>query len=258
MAKRRIRTFIEGICLASVMVLGGCSSATAQYSDDEIKQIAEYIAYSYLKEDLGANSRLVDDQTIEDYEKDQAAWEAARKAGEEQKKSESKKNKEESSKSSNASSDSNRKKSDGATYVKSFAEFTPVYHLPEGVTLSYNGYTLCKSYSDSGNDAFALEAPAGKQLLIINFGLKNDGQAATMVDLFSKTNAISVMAGGKQYGVNKTILPNDLTTFCEEVGAGQERKLVYISEVDQSLTDGDEITLRLKNSEAFMAFELKQ
>lgn len=257
MAKRRIRTFIEGICLASVMVLCGCSSATAQYSDDEIKQIAEYIAYSYLKEDLGANSRLVDDQTIEDYEKDQAAWEAARKSGEEQKKSESKKNKEESSKSSSAS-ESGGKKSDGATHVKSFAEFTPVYHLPEGVMLSYNGYTLCKSYSDSGNDAFALEAPAGKQLLIINFGLKNDGQSATMVDLFSKTNAISVMAGGKQYGVSKTILPNDLTTFSEEVGAGQERNLVYISEVDQALTDADEITLRLKNSEAFMAFDLKQ
>ena len=257
MRKKRLHTIIEVTCSSLILVLAGCGSATVQYSDDEMKQIAEYVAYSYLKEQTAENSRLVDDAAIEEYDKNQAAWEEARKAGEEQKKLEEKKGNEGMRPTEDTPTENKNKKSDGSNLLDSFEEIVPYYHLPENVTISYKNYSLLKSYMDASDQAIAMEASAGKQLLIMNFEISNSGESAVVTDLFSKTNAMSVSVNGNRYGVQKTILPNDMTTFCEELQPGETRQLIYLIEVDQSVTESNEMIFRLKNSETDVSFILK-
>ena len=257
MERKRIRTILMTTGFSMILLLGGCNFASVQYTDEEMKQIAEYVAYSYLKEDAASNSRLVDDAAIEEYDRNQAAWEAARKAGEEQKKKEEKKANQGMRPTEETPTENNTKKSDGSDQLGSFEDIVPYYHLPAGVTVSYKGYTLCKSYADSGDNAIALEASGGKQLLIMNFDLSNTTQEAITPDLFSKTNAMSITVNGNRYGVQKTILPNDMTTFCEELSAGETRSLVYVIEVDQAVTESSNMIFRFKNSETDASFALK-
>ena len=257
MRKKRLHTIIEATCFSVILALAGCSSATVQYSEDEMKQIAEYVAYSYLKEQSAKNSRLVDDAAIEEYDKNQEAWEKARKAGEEQKKLEEKKSNEGMRPTEDTPTENRNKKTDGSNLLDSFDGIVPFYHLPENITISYKNYSLQQSYTDANDQAIAMEASAGKQLLIMNFEIQNSGETTVVADLFSKTNAMSITVNGNRYGVQKTILPNDMTTFCEELQPGESRQLIYLIEVDKSVTEANEMIFRFKNSETDVSFALK-
>lgn len=221
---------IAAVIVAS-FVLSGCGNAIPDMSAEEEQAMGEYAALILLRYDTRHRSRLVDLSKVPAKKpKPQPPADA---------------------------------KEDNPAGTPSDAPQTPVidnasgnvnsiealFGLPEGVAFAYQGMQICTSYQERTGGFFNLEAAKGKSLLVLKYTVGNQSGSAQRVNLYRDSASFQVAVNGSAAkSTLMTMLPNDMTTYDEELPAGENRELVLVVEIDAGIAENvTAVSLQIKN-----------
>lgn len=119
----------------------------------------------------------------------------------------------------------------------------------DGFQVSYDGYEISKSYSADSEDEWepTFDATAGKNLLIVKLEVTNISGAPATADVLSK-NVLFFIEGDNGMGgmAFVTMLLNDFAFAQEEIGAGENKQYVLITQVDENITETSSLSLLMK------------
>lgn len=233
------KRIICGVLLCA-MALGmtACGNEIPELTEEESQRIGEYAAVTLLKYDANSRSRLVDPEiVIAKLEKD-----AAKEAG----RQENAQTEEQPAGTTASETETPVAQEKAVTSLEDF------FGLAEGVTLTYRDYQIADSYPEDGSadEYFALDASAGKKLLVLNFELTNGTDLEENVDLLSTATRYIITVNDSTRGnALTTMLPNDMSTYVETMSPGEMQGLVLLLEVNEELTNTiQNISLQLKNA----------
>lgn len=223
---------------AMALSMTACGNVIPDLTEEESQRVGEYAAVTLLKYDANNRSRLVDPEiVIAKLEKD-AAKEARRQENAQT---------EEKPAGTTASEIESPVAQEDIT--ASLEEF---FGLAEGVTLTYRDYSLADSYPEDGStdDYFALDASAGKKLLVLNFELTNGTAGEENIDFLSTASRYIITVNDSIRGnALTTMLPNDMSTYAETLAPGETQGLVLLLEVNEDVANAiQNISLHLKNA----------
>ena len=236
----RNKNIVCGALLCTMMLsMTACGNEIPDLTEEESQRVGEYAAVTLLKYDANNRSRLVDPEMVIAKLEKEAAREAAKAAQEEAKAEET--------------------GSTGTTEVTMptaqediTASMEDFFGLPEGVSITYEDYMVTDSYPEDGatDEYFALDASAGKKLLVLRFRLTNGTEQEEKIDLLN-TNSRYIITVNDSIRANAltTMLPNDMSTYAETLEPGQDQELVLLLEVNEDVAGAVQaIALRLKNA----------
>lgn len=244
---------LKYIILAMLMSLGmtGCGNRIPEMTAEQAKQIGEYAAITLLKYDANHRSRLVDEETIAEYDRKQQSLKELMEQQNTKPSTEGMKPTENTPTVDAGEQTTNQQQ------IKSLEESLAV---PEGIGVSFQGYKICDSYPDDGSadKYFTLDATTGKKIMVLEFAVANQTSANVGVDFFSKTATFSASVGdGKRYSAMTTMLLDDLSTYAGTITAGESRKLVLLFEVEESIAEKiTDVQLYLKNDSQTYTIQL--
>lgn len=226
--------------LLCAMALGmtACGNEIPDLTDDESQRVGEYAAVTLLKYDANNRSRLVDPAIVIAKLEKEAAKEARRQ--------ENAQTEEQPAESTTSEIEAPTAQEDITTSLEDF------FGLAEGVTLTYRDYQVADSYPEDGStdDFFALDASAGKKLLVLNFELTNGTDQEENIDFLSAASRYIITVNDSTRGnALTTMLPNDMSTYAETMAPGETQGLVLLLEVNEDVANEiQNISLRLKNA----------
>ena len=223
---------------AMAMTMTACGNQIPDLTEDESQRVGEYAAVTLLKYDANNRSRLVDpDVVIARLEKD-----AAKEAG----RQEQAPTEEQPGGTGASEVEMPTAQEDITTSLEDF------FGLAAGVTLTYQDYQIADSYPEDGSsDAyFALDASAGKKLLVLRFALTNGTAQEENVDFLSTASRYIITVNNSIRGnALTTMLSNDMSTYAETLQPGETQDLVLLLEVNEDVASAvQSISLHLKNA----------
>lgn len=223
---------------AMALTMTACGNQIPDLTEDESQRVGEYAAVTLLKYDANNRSRLVDpDVVIARLEKD-----AAKEAG----RQEQTPTEEQPGGTTASEIEMPTAQEDITTSLEDF------FGLAAGVTLTYQDYQIADSYPEDGSsDAyFALDASAGKKLLVLRFALTNGTAQEENIDFLSTGSRYIITVNGSTRGnALTTMLSNDMSTYAETLNSGETRELVLLLEVNEDVASAvQSISLHLKNA----------
>ena len=223
---------------AMAMTMTACGNQIPDLTEDESQRVGEYAAVTLLKYDANNRSRLVDpDVVIARLEKD-----AAKEAG----RQEQAPTEEQPGGTGASEVEMPTAQEDIMTSLEDF------FGLAAGVTLTYQDYQIADSYPEDGSsDAyFALDASAGKKLLVLRFALTNGTAQEENVDFLSTASRYIITVNNSIRGnALTTMLSNDMSTYAETLQPGETQDLVLLLEVNEDAANAiQNISLHLKNA----------
>lgn len=129
-----------------------------------------------------------------------------------------------------------------------------VMGLPEGVNISFLEHTVCDSYPDDGeipSGGFSLDASEGKKLLVLHFSLTDTTGQEQSIDLFSSDAVYTVTVNGEySRRALTTMLLDDLATYKGSLSAGGSAEAVLVIEVEDGMAEAiTSLSLKVKNGE---------
>lgn len=240
------RIAMMGLC---AVMLTGCGAALPEMSDEDLHSVGEYAAITLLKYDANSKSRLVDLSGLQE-ENEQPAMPQIQDTPEEPKPQEPENSVPETPVIDRTENETGN--GEGTDSMESF------FALPESVKLVYSGREIADSYQEDANLYFALEAAAGKKLLILHFDMINQSGEDQAISIIDQRNSYRVtVSEGYTKAALTTMLENDLATFMGTILAGESRDLVLLVEVDQDRVDQiGTVTLNLKNEQKTYTIQL--
>lgn len=130
--------------------------------------------------------------------------------------------------------------------------------LPEGVSLSFQSDRVAPFYPED-EKVTTVDASQGKKLLVLSFLLSNGSAENHNLSIFTVSPVFRVTVNGNYTrNVLTTMLPDDLSTFVEELAAGESRELVLLAEVDDEVASSiSSVTLEVKNVSDSTTISLK-
>ena len=223
---------------AMALSMTACGNVIPDLTEEESQRVGEYAAVTLLKYDANNRSRLVDPEiVIAKLEKD-AAKEARRQ--------ENAQTEEQPAGSTASEIEAPTAQEDITTSLEDF------FGLAEGMTLTYRDYQIADSYPEDGStdDFFALDASAGKKLLVLNFELTNGTDQEENIDFLSAASRYIITVNDSTRGnALTTMLPNDMSTYAETMAPGETQGLVLLLEVNEDVANAiQNISLHLKNA----------
>ena len=232
-------------------LLMGCGNVIPELTEEEASLIATYAADVALAQGDGG-SRLIDTEaeTVKREELSQKV-EALKeqKAKEEAEEQEAKEG-------TGQSSGETASIPESVQRPENMAEFIG---LP-GFQVSYDGYEIKKSYSADEEDEWepAFDASTGKNLLIVKLKVTNISDAPAVADVMSKNMLFSIRGdngiGGMAF---VTMLLNDFAYAQDEIGAGESKQYVLITDVDENITETNTLSLKMKKDGESMDITLQ-
>ena len=221
------------------LTMTACGNVIPELTEDESQRIGEYAAVTLLKYDANNRSRLVDPEIVIAQLQKEADKEARRQE--------------------NAQTEEQPTGGNTATEVQTpaaqedvTASMEDFFGLPMGVTLTYRDYQIADSYPEDGStDAyFALDASAGKKLLVLRFALTNGSMQEQNIDfLHTSSRYIVTVNGSTRANALTTMLSNDMSTYAETLSPGETQELVLLIEVKEDVAGAvQSLSLRLKNA----------
>lgn len=228
------------MCIMTLM-LSGCGSEFPNLTDEQAKEIGEYAAVTLLKYDANSRSRLVDLSQVEEESVEESVPEVEKQP--EAMESESSKELEVEQLVEPEQPERPVEPENMAASMEEFLE------LPEGVSISYKEYEMCQSYQEEGSLYFALEASAGKELLVTKFDLRNESSDTQEINLLDRRDNYRLMVNESYTRTAlTTLLANDLSTYIGTLEPGASVEVVLLIEVDAAeATNVQTISLNLKN-----------
>lgn len=216
----RKRKSIFGVALAGLLLLTGCGSTLPEMTAEQEDKIVEYAAGLIMRHTNDYESRLVDLSLYANPTEEDKTVEPE---------------KEETGKMDEVADTETVDVVEGGTMT------LEQVLLPEGMELTYVGCRVTGSYPDgAGSDPFfALDATEGKNLLVMQFVIKNNSGQEAEIDIFSQLpKSTLVINGTETVGILSTMLLDDLSTFIGSLTDGGDVALVLIAETDCQTTEG--------------------
>ena len=223
---------IIGVLAISACMLTGCIDSMPDMTEEQSELVAEYAADMLLKYSPNYHYRIADEEEV-------ASAEAEMETSQEEETTQ-----EESQPSQDLSqTESGENVSVGAeTSVEDGSEYDlAVFFGMEQFSIRYASCEITDAYPKAESGAgFSVTAPQGYNLLILHFDVENLGEEAAQCDLFDQINKVRVNVNNAGYvQALSTLLTNDLTTYMEDIPAGEVADAVVAVPVEQ--TDLDEI-----------------
>lgn len=215
------RKSVLGMVLAGLLVLTGCGNTLPEMTAEQEDKIVEYAAGLIMRHTNDYESRLVDLSLYSNPVEDEKEPE------------------QEKEEQGNMDEVADTDIVDVGAGEEGSMTLEQVL-LPEGMQLTYVGCRVTNSYpDDEGSDPFfALEATEGKNLLVMQFVVKNNSGQEAEIDVFSQLpKSTLVINGTETVGILSTMLLDDLSTFIGSLTDGGEVALVLIAETDCQSTE---------------------
>ncbi len=217
--------------LATSFALAGCSSVIPNMSAEEEQAVGEYAAFVLLKYDANHRSRLVDLSKVVEKEPP--------------KKEEPANNQEQGGMGPVADTPVIDNTTNRVNSIEAF------FGLPEGISFTYQGIETSTSYQEPGQEAghFTVEAANGKSLVILKYQVSNQSQSVQKVDLNAQSAVFKVTLNGSyKRTALMTMLPNDMSTYEEDLQPGETKEVVLLIETDPSTAGSiTSVALEIKN-----------
>ena len=223
---------IIGVLAISACMLTGCIDSMPDMTEEQSELVAEYAADMLLKYSPNYHYRIADEEEV-------ASAEAEMETSQEEETMQ-----EESQPSQDLSqTGSGETVSVGAeTSVEDGAEYDlATFFSMEQFSIRYASCEITDAYPKAESGVgFSVTAPQGYNLLVLHFDVENLGEEAAQCDLFDQISKVSVNVNDAGYvQALSTLLTNDLTTYMEDIPAGEVADAVVVVPVEQ--TDLDEI-----------------
>lgn len=223
---------IIGVLAVSACMLTGCIDSMPDMTEEQSELVAEYAADMLLKYSPNYHYRIADEEEV-------ASAEAEMETSQEEETMQ-----EESQPSQDLSqTGSGETVSVGAeTSVEDGSEYDlAAFFGMDQFSIMYASCEATDAYPNAESGVgFSVTAPQGYNLLVLHFDVENLGEEAAQCDLFDQISKVTVNVNDAGYvQALGTLLTNDLTTYMEDIPAGEVADAVVVVPVEQ--TDLDEI-----------------
>lgn len=239
------------ICCAVSCLLTGCGNVIPELTEEEASLISTYAADALLNNSREDLSRLMDTEA-----ETQRRNELAEKVADLKKQQaiEEEEEKEEAQKAEGSAGAGGS--AAGSERVENIASFIGL----DGFQVSYDGYEIKKSYQAEEDSEWepAFDASPGKNLLIVKLKVTNISDYPAVADVMSKNMLFSISGEGGINGMALvTMLLNDFAYAQDEIGAGESKQYVLITQIDESITEAGSLKLQMKKGDERMNVELQ-
>lgn len=233
------RKIIAGVCVALMLGMSGCANTIPALTQEEEDQIINYAADVALKYDASYENRLVDLPLNEEETEIIKPEETEEDKGMDPVKD---------TDTVDVSEDKGYHSS-----VEEFFEF-------EEIEVRFIEAFFADSYpEDNVNNYFALDASAGKKLLVMRFEVENKTGAEAQVDFFSVASTIKMSLNGeREIKVLSTMLTDDMATFSDVLEPDEKVTLVLLAEVaEEKATEIKTLDISLQSESKTAKISLK-
>lgn len=220
----RITTILLSIIIA--VSLCGCKSEQLNLTEEEEQKIVGYCADIMLKYDSDHGSKVVDTTSARELDaRVEALKELNARMAEEEAAAQSEDG---SDTTGNESSDNPSLKypPEGEQDIAAALDLS-------GFSVNYRGYEVCRSYPYDGNSSefFAMDATAGKQLIVFHFDVANTTDSEMQCDILDSYPIFRIVVNDNdRVNALTTMLENDLSTVDEVFASGEVRDEVVVLE----------------------------
>ncbi len=246
MKMNKIRRIIV-LGMVSCMLMG-CGNEIPELTEEEAALIATYAADVTLGHNKESSSRLIDTEA------ETARLEELSEKIDKMKKEKAEEEEEEQEDVKYTKTSENA--AENVQKPENIAEFIGL----DGLQVNYEGYAVEKSYAADDTEEWepTLDATVGKNLLVIKLKVTNITDAPVVADVLSKDMLFSIEGDN---GINSmalvTMLLNDFAFAQDEIGAGESRQYVLITQIDEEITEPGSISLHMKKGDESMIVALQ-
>lgn len=252
------KTIILILSLIMVFSFAGCSLVpSVELTEDEQKVIAEYSAGLLLKYDKNYKGAL---ETLEEDEDEGVGFVKNEEAVipeaiEDPIESEDNPGQPEFSEELTASENQDMESVEYSD--SSIAEAIGL----DNFDIVYKTYEAHNIFPEEESDdlVFSMQAQNGMELLVVSFGVTNDSPDRRMCDILDKDISFrALLNGSERINANKTILLNDLGSYCDEIDGYGMTEAVLVFEVAEGTTANlSSIDLIVKKDDDYTTHRLK-
>lgn len=237
--------YVKKVMIFSMVscLLMGCGNEIPELTDEEASLIATYAADTLLENSRENTSRLMDTEA-ETIRRDELAQKVEELKKRQTVEEEEEKERQETEGAASGSVIANEN-------VENMAGFIGL----DGFQVSYDGYEIRKSYQAGEETEWepTFDASPGKNLLIVKLKVTNISGNPAVADVLSKDMLFSINGEGGINGMAlMTMLLNDFAYAQEEIGAGESKQYVLITQIDESITEAGSLTLQMKKGDERM------
>lgn len=105
----------------------------------------------------------------------------------------------------------------------------------DGLAMSYEGFKTAKSYPESGNNVFSVDAANGRELVLVNIKIKNTTSGTLDIDMFnSRVNFNLKLNDGSIIPSSSTLLLDDFSIYKDSLAAGASVDTILLFEANES------------------------
>lgn len=220
-----IKKFIPGFLVILSLGLSGCGNVIPDMTADVEQKVGEYAGLVMLRYDANHRSRLVDWSKVP---VEEPAVQEPEPIAEPEPEPEPEED----------------NIGQGAVEVTDATEEAPesvspeeFLNLADGMTLIYQGYSVCSSYpEDTVDNYFSLDASSGKKLMVVHFILYNQSGQDQAIDFLGDGYAFKCKINDSiTRTALVTMLVDDMSTYRGTISQGYGEQLVLIFEIDESV-----------------------
>jgi len=223
---------IIGVLAISACMLTGCIDSMPDMTEEQSELVAEYAADMLLKYSPNYHYRIADEEEVASAE---AEMETSQEEETTQEESQPSQDLSQTGSGETVSVGAETSVEDGSEY--DLAAFFGMNQF----SIMYASCEITDAYPNAESGVgFSVTAPQGYNLLVLHFDVENLGEEAAQCDLFDQISKVTVNVNDAGYvQALGTLLTNDLTTYMEDIPAGEVADAVVVVPVEQ--TDLDEI-----------------
>lgn len=233
------------IAIVAVLVTGlaGCGSQVPDMTEEQRTAISEYAVELLLKYDTNSESRLVDLELLEQEPEPTATPAPTEPPVQEV---------------GDKDPVTDVPVSEPEQSVIPGGDVKAALGLEESISFSYEDYLFASEYADKLYKELTVEAGAGKQLLVCNFVLVNDGAKKQSVDMLRDNIKYTFIIGKEAVNAQVTMLSNDLATYMGILDTDEARKVVLLAESDEeNFAQAESIYLQIQRGEEIATIQIK-
>ena len=231
----------------TAITLSGCALAPVpDMTEEQEKLVAEYAAGLLLKYDQSYENQIMTPEQLEkakereriQKERDEKTRILAEQYLEKTKAAENNKGK---NKSSEKSDDTKKEENKGPEAITGSNIGT--FLGTDGLEISDDGFKTVKSYPETGNNVFSVDAANGNELVVANIKVSNQSSDAKDIDMFSRGVVFYLdLADGSKIPCCSTLLLDDFSIYKDQIGAGTSVETILLFETAQGVSlDGASI-----------------
>ena len=218
---------IIGVLAISACMLTGCIDSMPDMTEEQSELVAEYAADMLLKYSPNYHYRIADEEEVASAE---AEMETSQEEETTQEESQPSQDLSQTGMGETVSVDAEASVEDGAEY-----DLAAFFGMDQ-FSIMYASCEVTDAYPNAESGVgFSVTAPQGYNLLVLHFDVENLGEEVAQCDLFDQISKVSVNVNDAGYvQALSTLLTNDLTTYMEDIPAGEVADAVVVVPVEQT------------------------